>query len=140
MFGMKKIIGIGLGVLASIGVIFGFLKGRKRGHKSMDEIERDIEQMNQEAMELSDEELTRMIKEMTEAIAAIDQWIGLDEFGINDADIEINRLNNKMFYYGYVHGGPYGSVDYMSREEKNQAWRRLMDILANNAKIAKIGP
>ena len=140
MFGMKRIIGNVLGILASIGAVFGFLKGRKRRQKSMDEIERDINEINQEIITLSDEELTIVIKEMTDYIAQLDKWIGLEEFGINEDDIEINRLNDTMFYYGYVHGGPYGAVDYMSREEKYRAWQRLMDILMNNARIAKIGP
>lgn len=140
MFCVKKIIGIGLGILASIGVIFGIHKRRTRKSKQMDEVERDIQELNQEISELNEEELEKLIKEMTVFMSYIDKTMGLEDVMINENDLEINRLNDKMFYYGYVHGGPYGSVDYMSTEEKNKAFRRIMDILMNNAKTAKIGP
>lgn len=140
MFGVKKIIGIGLGILASIGVIFGIRKRRTRKNKQMDEVERDIQEINREISELNEEELEKLIKEMTAFMSYIDKTMGLEEVMIDENDLEINRLNDKMFYYGYAHGGPYGSVDYMSTEEKNKAFRRIMDILMNNAKTAKIGP
>lgn len=124
----------------SIGVIFGIHKGRNRKNKSLDEIERDIQELNQEMLELNDEEMAKAIEEMTVFFERIDKMLKLDTFIVNENEIEINRLNDMMFYYGCVHGGPYGAVNYLSKNERAQVWQRLMEILVNNAQAKRIGP
>ena len=140
MMGIKKIIGIGLGILISIGAIVGICKRRKRKIKTVNEIERDIQELNEEIMELNEEELDKVIEEMTAALAKIDRWMGIDDIYIKDDDLEINRVGDQAFYYGYVHGGPYGGIDYKNREEKLKRWNQLMNMLMNRATIKKIGP